>query len=175
MSSSVEIPASAGVVAHPLEPLTADEIAAAVAILRDQRNLPESIRFSYVALDEPTKEELDAYAPGSPVERRAAAVMIDRATGTVSESIVSVGDGAVLSWRDLSDVQPALLFEDCFDAILAVKEDPRWQEAMRRRGSIDFDTVPVARSITTVAARRSTGEPGTYASSSSLVGSSSAT
>jgi primary-amine oxidase len=141
VSSSVEIPAPAGVVAHPLEPLSADEIATAVAILRDERDLPESIRFSYVALDEPAKDELDAYVPGSAVERRAATVLIDRATGTVSEAVVSITDGAVRSWRDRSDVQPALLFEDCLDAIIAVKEDPRWQAAMRRRGITDFDTV----------------------------------
>jgi primary-amine oxidase len=141
VTSSVEIPASAGTVAHPLEPLTADEIAAAVAVLREERELPDTVRFSYVALDEPSKEEVDAYVPGAPVERRAAAVLIDRATGAVAEAVVSVTDGAVRSWRDLSDVQPALLFEDCFDAIIAVKEDPRWQDAMRRRGITDFDTV----------------------------------
>jgi primary-amine oxidase len=141
VSSSVEIPAPAGVVVHPLEPLSADEIAAAVAILRDQRDLPDTIRFSYVALDEPAKDVLDTYVPGSLVERRAAAVLIDRATGTVSEAVVSITDGAVRSWRELDDVQPALLFEDCLDAIIAVKEDPRWQEAMRRRGITDFDAV----------------------------------
>jgi primary-amine oxidase len=141
MSSSVEIPASDSAVAHPLEPLTADEIAAAVAVLRDERSLPETVRFSYVALDEPGKEELESFTMGTSIERRAAAVLIDRATGNVSEAVVSLSDHRVSSWRDVEDVQPALLFEDCLDAIIAVKEDPRWQEAMRRRGITDFEHI----------------------------------
>ncbi|MBV8949366.1 MAG: tyramine oxidase, partial [Actinobacteria bacterium] len=141
MSSSVEVPASESAVAHPLEPLTGDEIASAVAILRAERALADTVRFSYVALDEPDKDELEAFAASGPIERRAAAVLIDRATGTVSEAVVSLTDGRVCSWRDVEDVQPALLFEDCFEAIVAVKEDTRWQDAMRRRGITDFDRV----------------------------------
>jgi primary-amine oxidase len=141
MSSSVEIPASDTVVAHPLEPLTADEIASAVAVLREERGLPDTARFSYVVLDEPGKDELEAFTSGVSSERRAAAVLIDRATGNVSEAVVSLSDRRVCSWRDVEGVQPALLFEDCLDAIVAVKEDPRWQDAMRRRGITDFDNI----------------------------------
>lgn len=141
MSSSVEVPASDTGAAHPLEPLSAEEIGAAVTVLREQRGLADTVRFSYVALDEPDKDELDAFDTSGAIERRAAAVLIDRATGTVSEAVVSLTEGRVTAWRDLDDVQPALLFEDCFDAIIAVKEDPRWQEAMRRRGITDFESI----------------------------------
>ena len=141
MSSSVEVPASDTAVAHPLEPLTAEEISLAVALLREERGLPGSVRFSYVALDEPGKEELESFTSGASIERRAAAVLIDRATGSVSEAVVSVSERVVRSWRDVAGVQPALLFEDCLDAIIAVKEDTRWQAAMRRRGITDFDRV----------------------------------
>ncbi len=141
MSSSVEVPASDTGAAHPLEPLSAEEIGAAVTLLREQRGLADTVRFSYVALDEPDKDELDAFDTSGPIERRAAAVLIDRATGTVSEAVVSLTEGRVTAWRDLDDVQPALLFEDCFDAIIAVKEDPRWQEAMHRRGITDFESI----------------------------------
>lgn len=140
--ASVEVPASETVVTHPLEPLTSEEIAAAVGVLRDKRALPETVRFSYVVLHEPDKDALDAFeSSGTPVDRCADAVLIDRATGVVSEAVVSLRSRDVVSFVDVPDVQPALLFEDCLEAILAVKEDARWQDAMRRRGITDLDSV----------------------------------
>ena len=140
--ASVEVPASETVVTHPLEPLTSDEIAAAVGVLRDKRALPETVRFSYVVLHEPDKDALDAFeSSDTPVDRCADAVLIDRATGVVSEAVVSLRSRDVVSFVDVPDVQPALLFEDCLEAILAVKEDARWQDAMRRRGITDLDSV----------------------------------
>jgi primary-amine oxidase len=140
--ASVEVPASETVVTHPLEPLTSEEIAAAVGVLRDKRALPETVRFSYVVLHEPDKDALDAFeSSGTPVDRCADAVLIDRATGVVSEAVVSLRSRDVVSFVDIPDVQPALLFEDCLEAILAVKEDARWQDAMRHRGITDLDSV----------------------------------
>jgi primary-amine oxidase len=140
--ASVEVPASDTVVTHPLEPLTAEELASAVAVLRDKRALPDTVRFSYVVLHEPDKDALDAFeSSGTPVDRCADAVVLDRATGVVSEAVVSLHARDVVSFVDVPDVQPALLFEDCLEAIVAVKDDARWQEAMRRRGVTDLDAV----------------------------------
>ena len=49
----------------------------------------------------------------------------------------------IVSWVERSDVRPALLFEESMRAINALKADPDWQEAMRRRGITDFDKVQV--------------------------------
>ena len=42
-------------VSHPLEPLAAEEIAAAAALLRELRELPATARFVFIALHEPPK------------------------------------------------------------------------------------------------------------------------
>ena len=47
-------------VTHPLEPLTADEIATASSILREARGLGPSARFVFVTLHEPPKALLRA-------------------------------------------------------------------------------------------------------------------
>ena len=40
-------------------------------------------------------------------------------------------------------MRPALLFDDSYRAILALRDDPEWQEAMRRRGITDFEKVQI--------------------------------
>ena len=58
-------------VAHPLDPLTVDEIAAAVDIMRTERQLGARVRFVSVTLHEPTKAVVLAYPSVGPVERQA--------------------------------------------------------------------------------------------------------
>ena len=43
---------------HPLDPLTAEEIAAACTLVRAAATSPENCRFPTVRLEEPTKQEL---------------------------------------------------------------------------------------------------------------------
>jgi len=51
-------PVAAQAARHPLEPLTEEEIRAAVAVVRAQGRLSERARFPTVALLEPTKEQV---------------------------------------------------------------------------------------------------------------------
>ena len=115
---------------HPLEPLTADEIAAATAILRRDRALTAAARFVYVELREPR---------GEAAGREAFVVLRDRAAATTIEAVVSLDAGAVTSWTEIPNAQPPITLEE-FDACEAVvRADPRWQEAVRRRGITDLD------------------------------------
>ncbi|MDP3548660.1 MAG: tyramine oxidase, partial [Phreatobacter sp.] len=84
--------------AHPLDPLSGDEIAAARAILFAGQALPASTRFTTLQLDEPLKAEIAAWSPGRPIRRRAFAVTIDTATGAVHEALVDIGDKTVVSF-----------------------------------------------------------------------------
>lgn len=52
-------------VSHPLEPLTPNEIEAAVAIVRAQKSLGETTRFASVSLQEPSKETVLNFEPGT--------------------------------------------------------------------------------------------------------------
>jgi primary-amine oxidase len=125
--------------AHPLAPLTADEIGAAAALLRAERGLGESARFVFVALHEPPKAAVLAWIPdAAPLPREAHVVLYDRATRTTYEAVVSLTDRTILSWTPVTGVQPPIMAEEFTSCEAIVQADPRWQEAMRRRGIEDF-------------------------------------
>jgi primary-amine oxidase len=110
--------------AHPLDPLTADEITRAVAILAHEGLVAR------VVLDEPTKDELRA----GTCDRRAAITLVPGPGAGLLEAIVSLTDGTVLSVDHHPDARPALLFEDSINAILAVMGNDEFKAAMARRG-----------------------------------------
>lgn len=121
---------------HPLDPLTADEIAAVVAALKGR--VSEHARFPMIALREPAKNWSLKDAP-----RQATIVAYDRAANQTFEGVVDLQSGAVVSWSAVPGVQPAVMFEE-YDAIpLLVRADPRWQEAMKKRGIHDFEKVQI--------------------------------
>ena len=73
---------------HPLDPLTAAEIERAREILVDVGLLGETARVPMLLPDEPTKDELAAWVPGTPFDRRVDVTVMDTATGAVTEAIV---------------------------------------------------------------------------------------
>ena len=54
---------------HPLEPLSPEEIASAVTIVRASGKLGPKARFVTVVLHEPAKQVVLAYREGDPIER----------------------------------------------------------------------------------------------------------
>jgi primary-amine oxidase len=129
-------------VVHPLSPLSPAELEDATALLKRARSLTDDFRFVSVALEEPSKAELAAW-PTVPVPRYARIVGFDRAQTTVQEAVVCLTSSEVTEWRLVPDAQPPLMFEEWEAIGLAVKSDPRWQEAMRRRGITDFELVHI--------------------------------
>ncbi len=125
---------------HPLEPLDADEIARASAIIRDQRGQDPQIRFVSIALQEPDKREVLAHdmRGAEPPERVAFAVLYDRGRQQTIEAAVSLTSGVVTSWEIVEGVQPGVMLEEFFSTEEITRADPRWQEAMRKRGVTDF-------------------------------------
>ena len=61
---------------HPLDPLDAGEILAAVAAVRATGRLDETALFAMVTLVEPDRGQLSGYAEGRPVPRRARLVVL---------------------------------------------------------------------------------------------------
>lgn len=62
---------------HPLEPLTAEEITAAVRILRAEKDLNEFYRFASINLLEPPKELVLRWSPGDSFEREAFCIVLN--------------------------------------------------------------------------------------------------
>jgi primary-amine oxidase len=137
MDTAVPIPP------HPLDPLDADEITAAVAAVRAGDRLPEGALFSTVTLDEPGRAVVAAHRPGDPVARRARLVILPGPDSTVVEAVVALPAGEVVSWVERQGMRPALLFDDSYRAILALKADPDWRAAMARRGITDVEQVQI--------------------------------
>ncbi len=131
------------VVAHPLEPLGADEIRVVVAAVRATGRVDETALFSMVTLEEPSKQAVLDFRPGDPVERRARAVVLPGPEAAVAEVVVALPGGEVEAWIERDAVRPALLFDDSYRSILALKDDPDWQAAMHKRGITDFDQVQI--------------------------------
>lgn len=128
---------------HPLDALHADEISAAVAAVRESGKLAEGALFSMVTLDEPTRRVVADHRPGDPIDRRVRLVIVPGPGATVIEALVDLPSGRIVEWAEQEGVRPALLFDDSLRAIIALKADADWQEAMRRRGITDFEKVQI--------------------------------
>jgi primary-amine oxidase len=121
-------------VTHPLDPLTADELAAAVAILRESPDVGE-VRFVDVALEEPSKAALAAWRDGGERPPRVArASLLDPVAGRALEARIDVDAGGLAGLRVVPDVQPAIHPEEFVAGAEAVRRDPAYQAALARRG-----------------------------------------
>ncbi len=121
---------------HALDPLTAEEITAAVAAARATGRLTDAARFSTVTLD-------DARRPGVDGGRRARLVIVPGPTAEVVEATVDLGTGEVTGWIDHPGTRPALGFEESLKAIGAVQEHPGVQAALAARGITDVRQVQI--------------------------------
>jgi len=128
---------------HPLDPLSAAEIERAWQIVQAERALGPRLRAIFVMLHEPAKKVVLAHRPGDTVERAAFVVLIDSAAGKTYEAVVSLLQSRVLSWEHVPGAQPAIVLDEFVDCEAAVRADPRWQEAMRRRGVADLSLAMV--------------------------------
>ncbi len=138
-----DTPVPSPAVGHPLEPLRADEILAAVAVVRDSGRIGDGALFSTVTLAEPGKEAVIAHRPGDKVERQIQLLIVPGPEASLIEAVVALPEGEVVRWTERQDVRPALLFDDSYRATIALREDPDWQKAMVRRGITDFDKVQI--------------------------------
>ncbi|MCY3922282.1 MAG: primary-amine oxidase [Chloroflexi bacterium] len=112
---------------HPLDPLSADEIVRASAIISEHLGSPASLRFLLVAALEPTKGAIEP-------PRLAEAVCIDIDSGLTTEVIVDLDAGVVTSATERPGVQPPALFEEYERVEAAIRAAADWRSAMRGRG-----------------------------------------
>lgn len=133
----------AGQARHPLDPLTAEEIAAAAGVLRASPQFPRGAVFSTIVLREPDKPAVLAFTPGAPVARQAFAVVLDRRGSRAFEAEVDLGTRRLASWREVQGVQPLVMAVEYEELPGIVRADARWRAAMHRRGIRDLDAVQI--------------------------------
>jgi primary-amine oxidase len=84
-----------------------------------------------------------AHRPGDAVERAAFVVLVDSGPGQTYEAVVSLSEGRVRSWEHVPGAQPAIVLDEFVECEAAVRADPRWQAAMRKRGVTDLSLAMV--------------------------------
>jgi primary-amine oxidase len=138
-----ELAADPTTATHPLEPLAADEMAAAIRILREGRQLGSRLRISSLALAEPDKAVVKGFTPGQAFDRSARIVCYDRDQRLVSVAVVSLTTGTIDSWVDVPGAQPPLMIEEYMELADRLKAQPRYVEALAKRGITDLTNIQV--------------------------------
>lgn len=125
---------------HPLDPLSRNEVRAAVSVLKNAQAQSDSFRFVQVELKEPTKRALRGDL--SQIRREASAVLIDRSTGCGYEATIDLENESVERWVELpKGVQPPIMLDEFEECEVNCKRDPRVVEALAARGLTDLDLV----------------------------------
>ena len=100
---------------HPLDPLSADEIRQAAAIVRRDREIGDTWRFASIELKEPAKADLPALEGGRmPGGRRREAIVVcwNRADGQAYRAMVSLTGDEVTGWEHLPGQQPNMTVDE---------------------------------------------------------------
>jgi primary-amine oxidase len=129
---------------HPLEPLNAQEVGLAVALLKDAGKVTPTTRFVSVSLNEPAKARTYAITGGDASDREAFAVLFDNATNSCFEATISLSDRVLLDWKHVPGVQPTMTIDEQVECEQAVLASAEFKEALKRHtGSDDSSLVMV--------------------------------
>jgi primary-amine oxidase len=126
---------------HPLDPLTAEEIRQASAILRRDRGVGAGWRFASIELREPGKEALRALEGGQAGRREAIVVCWDRSDGRAYRAVVSLTGDAVATWDGLPGQHPNMTVDEWHECDHVLRGHPAMVEALARRGITDLSLV----------------------------------
>jgi primary-amine oxidase len=129
--------------AHPLDPLSADEIRQVTAVLRRDRTVGDRWRIASIELREPSKSALRGFGEGGSCPREARVVCWNRDDKTTYSALVSVSEDHVVQWRHEPDGQPNMTADEFHECNEAMRREPRVIEALGRRGIVDMDRVLV--------------------------------
>lgn len=119
---------------HPLDPLDANELVAIRDILTRSDRFSPGSNFAWIALDEPSKAAVGNFKAGSDFPRRAKLDAIDYQRGKTYRVLIDLRARRILSVDDLGALQPGLTDRDGAITQVVVDADPRFKEALIRRG-----------------------------------------
>ncbi|HWK22955.1 MAG TPA: primary-amine oxidase [Ureibacillus sp.] len=139
----VKIEESLTKVAHPLAPLTEEEIKKAVEILKAEKNIHNQVRFPTVALKEPKKEVVLNFKEGDAFDREVFFVLLDNSVPTTYEAVVSLTTSSVVRFEEIPDVQPSIMPEEFLECENLVKNHPDFKAALKKRGIEDSNLIMV--------------------------------
>lgn len=142
--------------AHPLDPLSADEVTLTADICKQHfKSLHPgadvgALLFNAVSLQEPPKKALVAFttgAAGAPprqgfaLMQPPASVYSENEPYAIVEAVVDLGSKAVESWTLVPGVEPLFTPFECFEAERIVKADPKVRALLEARYGIRAEEV----------------------------------
>lgn len=127
-------------IAHPLDPLTKDEITAALGILRSQHPLSPGTSFPLIALEEPAKSDVIANRKTS---RKVRFVIYERPRNETYEAIVDLDSHQVAAWNHIPGVEPPIMPEDFARCDRIVRNSAAWRAGLKKRGIEDASRVRI--------------------------------
>jgi primary-amine oxidase len=110
---------------HPLDPLSTEEIAAVVAIVK--KEWPD-VHFNAVTLQEPRKAEMQKWLADPetvPRPHRTADVVAIGRGSKVFDGLVDLKENRILKWELTEGVQPMITMEDLQIVETVVRKDPK--------------------------------------------------
>ena len=131
-------------IAHPLDPLSPEEIEAAVAIVRADERVGEQARFSGATLDEAHARTVAAGTITG--GRRLTLVAMPgggRDAWEVDVDLNPDGGGNALDWRAVDHRRPGITSDEARAAAQACREDAAFQAALAKRGIEDASLVVI--------------------------------
>jgi primary-amine oxidase len=126
-------------VQHPLDALTPAEYWVVYKALRDAGHVEEKTIFSSVLLHEPEKSYVLAWTPGSPIERKADAVLYYQ--GHSYAALVNITTAKIESFTELKGEQAPFTTTEEDEVDDAIKHDPVIVAALKKRGISDLKLV----------------------------------
>jgi len=131
------------IIKHPLEPLSPDEITLVVKVIQSFYQRYSKLRFVSVVLKEPSKDTVQTYKDGGPLEREAFAVLFDNAKNECYEAVVSIDSAFIKSWNHIPGVQPTMTTNEQVECEQAVITDAKFIDALKKHGVNDPSLVMV--------------------------------
>ena len=129
--------------AHPLDPCTGDELAQAVAVLRDSGSLGEQAFFTAGYAAEPPKDVVREFEPGAAWDRLIRLVGHDRERGQSFDARVSLTEGRVAEFTWVEDGQANIGADDYIALLKTLWSNEEWIAAVKKRGIEDLSLVHI--------------------------------
>ena len=137
ISLGILAPSAVAKPTHPLEPLTADEVAAAVAILKAAGKVAPTTRFVSIALKEPDKSLVHGGTDAGAAAREAFAVLFDNAANACHEATLSLTQQKLLAWKHVPGVQPTMTIDEQAECEQAVIASPVFRAALKEHTGVE--------------------------------------
>jgi Cu2+-containing amine oxidase len=126
---------------HPLEPLSTNELRAAVEILLSENRITTNTLLPIVTLQEPSKENVLGWQPGADLPREAFLTAYDLSKHETHEAVVDLGQRRVVAWRARPGVEPRQAGAEYDASAALLKTNEAWVAALNRRGITNLDLV----------------------------------